>query len=501
MKLVRNLFAGLTNSAWTAIVTFATVPIYLKFVGIEAYGLIGFFATTQALLQLLDLGLAPTINREIARHSASGDTIGAATTLHTLAIIYWLMAALLALLFLIGASTISEHWLGENTLPTKTTANAILLTGLVIACRWPLGLYRGALLGAQRLATASVINIIMVTLSSIGAVAILAFVSATIEAFFLWQLAISLLHVFVLRHATWKVIGHRTLAKFSVSTLKRIWLFSAGMAGVAATGIILAQLDKVLLSNLLGLEAFAHYTLAFMVASGLYILLTPTFSVIYPKLSVFVSEKNIAELEKMYHSGTKILCAVLFPVAITAAFFSHDLVYAWTGNAELAHAVKPIVQIAILGTALNGAMHFPYALQLAFGASHLPLLINIVLIAIFIPLIFLFVEQFGALGGAMAWLCVNAIYLVLGSWITHRSFLKNSGVSWLLRDVAAPLLISSAIILPGGAFVLSLNYGTYINLLCAAGLAGVACTVIAMLMLRDEFEEYKNGARTGLANT
>jgi len=44
---------------------------------------------------------------------------------------------------------------------------------------------------------------------------------------------------------------------------------------------ILMQLDKVLLSKILSLEDFGRYALAGVVASVLYVLLTPTFNVIY----------------------------------------------------------------------------------------------------------------------------------------------------------------------------------------------------------------------------
>ena len=46
---------------------FVFVPVYISYLGIEAYGLIGLFATLQAWLSLLDLGLSPTLNREMAR--------------------------------------------------------------------------------------------------------------------------------------------------------------------------------------------------------------------------------------------------------------------------------------------------------------------------------------------------------------------------------------------------------------------------------------------------
>ena len=177
MTLSRNLLAGLASSIWIALVGFAVVPLYLKFLGIEAYGLIGFLAMTQALLQILDLGLAPTINREVARCSATGDMEQAQTLLHTLATLYWGIASAIAVAIIALAPLISAHWLTANNLPRDTVMHAVMLMGLVIACRWPIGLYLGALMGAQRLTTSSAVSMVMGTLASVGAVAVMAWVS------------------------------------------------------------------------------------------------------------------------------------------------------------------------------------------------------------------------------------------------------------------------------------------------------------------------------------
>ena len=45
----------------------AFIPLYIKYLGIEAYGLIGLFAVLQAWLVLLDMGMSPTLSREMAR--------------------------------------------------------------------------------------------------------------------------------------------------------------------------------------------------------------------------------------------------------------------------------------------------------------------------------------------------------------------------------------------------------------------------------------------------
>ena len=45
------------------------VPFYIRFIGVEGYGLVGFYGTLRATLNsFLDFGLTATINREIARY-------------------------------------------------------------------------------------------------------------------------------------------------------------------------------------------------------------------------------------------------------------------------------------------------------------------------------------------------------------------------------------------------------------------------------------------------
>ena len=48
----------------------AFVPLYIRYLGIEGYGLIGVFAVIQAWLTLLDFGMKPTLGREMARYTA-----------------------------------------------------------------------------------------------------------------------------------------------------------------------------------------------------------------------------------------------------------------------------------------------------------------------------------------------------------------------------------------------------------------------------------------------
>lgn len=471
MTLGRNLLAGLANSIWSALVALAVVPFYLKYLGIEAYGLIGFFVTTQALLQLLDMGMAPTINREVARSSASGDLREAGKLLHTLAVVYWSMAGAIVLLILVLAPLIAEYWLQSRQLSPQTISHAVMLMGLVVACRWPIGLYQGALIGAQRLTISSGINMAMVTIGSLGGVAVLAFISPTIEAFFIWQACVGLVYAIAMRWGAWRIIGRMTEMRFDVDKLKNIWRFSAGMSGVALSGIVFTQLDKVILSKMLGLEEFGHYMLATVVVGGLSVLIAPMFNVIYPRFSALVASGDIEKLTDLYRVGTRLFAAVLFPIAMFLAVFAEDLVRIWTGNPAIASSVAPVISLLAIGSALHGVMFFPYALQLAYGMTRLPLVINAILMIVMVPLIIFLARTYGALGGAMSWLILHLLYMMLGTWLTHRRLLKGVGAQWLFHDVGIPLALSILVGLVGYYATRGTAYSVYVKLICGAMLA------------------------------
>ena len=70
MSVKRNIIANYAGSAVTTLLSVALVPVYIRYLGIEAYALIGLFAVIQAWLTLLDFGMTPTLGREMARFGA-----------------------------------------------------------------------------------------------------------------------------------------------------------------------------------------------------------------------------------------------------------------------------------------------------------------------------------------------------------------------------------------------------------------------------------------------
>lgn len=125
-QLKRNLLANYLGQGWTAVMGLAFVPLYIRYLGMEAYGLIGLFAVMQAWLTLLDMGMTPTLNREMARYTAGAHSPQSIRDLlRSLEILCFSVAALIAVGVWAGSGYLASDWLKAEKLPTTVVAQAI----------------------------------------------------------------------------------------------------------------------------------------------------------------------------------------------------------------------------------------------------------------------------------------------------------------------------------------------------------------------------------------
>lgn len=69
-SLKASVVANYLGQGWNALMGFAFLPVYIHYLGIESFALIGIFGLLQAWLTLLDMGMKPALTREMARFSA-----------------------------------------------------------------------------------------------------------------------------------------------------------------------------------------------------------------------------------------------------------------------------------------------------------------------------------------------------------------------------------------------------------------------------------------------
>jgi len=447
--LKRNIIANYLGQGWVALMGIAFVPMYIRYLGMEAYGLIGLFAVLQACLTLLDLGMTPTLNRELARYTAGAHSAESIRDLvHTFELICAAMAILIVIVLSLASDRIANDWLNPKGLEIRQVATALGVMGLVAALRFQEGLYRGALLGLQKHVWLNAVLAGMATLRGVGAVLVLAYVAPTIHAFFTLQAVVSLLTLVIMRWAVhWQLPATVRRSRFVLREFKETWHFAGGIMATTFLALALTQVDKILLSRLLSLEQFGVYAFAASVAGVLSQLVAPVAQSYFPRFTELVTQGEEKAAVSVYHQGAQLATLVLTPAGLMLIVFGKTLLVAWTGDTQLATQAHALVALMALGTVLNGFMNIPYMLQLAYGWSTLSARINAVAVALVIPGLLVIVPRFGALGAAWVWVGVNTGYVLLGIQLMHKRILPAEKRRWYWQDVFVPCSATASVAL------------------------------------------------------
>jgi O-antigen/teichoic acid export membrane protein len=442
-----NVVANMAGSGWAVLISLAFVPVYLHFLGMEAYGLIGIFLSAVAILSLLDLGLGTVINRELARLSVqAGSAQQMRDMVRTLEVVYWVMGVVIGLVFAALAPFVAMHWVQAQQLSQEAVERAFVIMGIAIAFQWPLTLYSGGLSGLQRQVMLNTMSAVILTIRSAGAAVVLWQVSNTIEAFMAWQVAVNLLQTLVTGVALWRSLPPPNAAdRFKLSLLREVWRFAAGMTGISVMAVILTQLDKVILSKVLTLEAFGYYTLAWRVAVGLYYLAGPVSAAFFPRFSQLAALDDQQELARLYHRSCQFMSVMVLPVTVVLAVFPTEFLLLWTTNAEIAERTHTLLALLLIGTAINGLMTLPLALQLAHGWTRLVFIINTVAVIVLAPMIYFMSLRYGGIGAAWVWIILNCGYVIIMLQMMHRRLLPGHLREWFLVDVGMPLVAALSV--------------------------------------------------------
>jgi O-antigen/teichoic acid export membrane protein len=452
-RLKLNLAANFAGVSWYALLQVACVPLYLKFLGIEAYGLIGFYLMLQAGLQILDFGLSPTMNREMARYSVQPEKAAEARDLvRTLETGYWPIGFAIGAGILAASPLIAKHWIKAGAISPHDIQRAIMLMGILAVFQWPVSFYQGGLMGLGRQVLSNGLNIFFSTLSNAGAVLVLWRISPTIQAFFLWLIAVSVVKVTVLVICLWRSLPAATRPpRIDFERVRGIRRFAVGMSGISICSLILIQSDNVIVSKLFSLRVFGYYSLAGMFGTGLSMVVISVFNTIFPRFSALAAGSEDA-LRQLYYRCTQLMAVLILPLAAVLALFSTQILQLWTRNAAVAHNAGPIMALLVIGSALNGLMTLPYALQLAYGWTSVGLRIAVLLLIVNVPTVWFLARHYGVVGAACVWPGLNGVYMLVGIPLTHRRLLKGGAWQWL-GEVSLPLVPILLIVLIGKAFV------------------------------------------------
>lgn len=445
MSFRRNVVASYASQLYVTLLGIAILPLYLRHMGEESYGLISFFSLLQSWFGLLDLGLTPTISRETARFH--GGTLSARAfrqLFRALASLFFVIAVSGGLLLFFASNWIAHRWLRFEHLPLSQVVLALEIMAASIALRWLSGLYRGVVSGAEQLAWLSGFNAVIATLRFLAVFVSMMIFGFNVTVFFYHQLAVAILETSGLAWRTYSLLPGEAAAVsglgWSLRPVAPLLKFSITIAFTSSVWIVVTQTDKLILSGILPLSEYGYFSLAVLVAGGITLITSPISSALMPRLARLHAEGDEAGFIAIYRQSTRLIGVIAGYATLSLVICAEPVLLAWTGNPTLAHKAAPILQLYAAGNGVLAFGAFPFYLQYARGNLRYHLIGNAILIVLLLPSVVLAAKSFGGIGAGWVWLGINVLYLF--GWVAYVHHRLEPGLHrhWMIDDILKSLV-------------------------------------------------------------
>jgi len=483
MSLRRAVVATYASQAYVTLIGLLLVPVYLRVMGAENYGLVGIFLMLQGWFQLLDVGMTPTISRESARYNSGvGKGEDLVQLVSALQAIFVVVAVVTSLLFLFASAPIARGWLTFGELTELQVTHALQLIGVLVSLRWVSGLFRGVIAGFERMLWLASFNAVVATLRFVLVVPILVYVDGSAATFFIYQVAVAAIEAGVLVWTASRLLPSRPdwiPGREAWNRLSQLSGFALTIAFTGALSIIVTGFDKLILSRVLSLEAYGYFTASILLAGGIAILASPVAMVLQPRLANLAATEADDRLLAVYHGATQTVASVVVPAALVLAAFSHEILWVWSGDPAFASASATTLAAYAVGNAVMTLGALPFQLQYAKGVLRLHLVGSVLFVCAFVPLCTAAAFAYGPVGTGAALIAVASVYLLLWVPRIHSSFGTGLHSRWLLGDLL-PVAVSAGVAVLVLRQVIS---GPDSRALMAAQLAAVSIvSVVAAVM-------------------
>lgn len=441
------------------------MPVYLRYLGAEALGLVGLQVMLQAFMSLLDMGLTPALMREMSRFRAGRIVaVEAARRLRTLEFIFGILAVAVLILLWVGSDWVGGNWLSAAELPEIVIAHCISLIGLATVVRWFSGLYRATLTGLECQNLLNGISVVLATLRFAGVLPLLMYVSTSPEYFFAFQAGIAVLEFAVFATVTHHFIPAKTNIRPDWRSLEDLLPLLKSMSILVVIWVVVTQVDKLILSGLLPLKEYGYFTLANAIASGVLMLAPPLNQVIQPRLNILVERGDEATLTELYRLASQFAVIAFTGLGGAVAFFAEPLLFMWSGSDQVAHMAAPVLFWYGLANAIVGVLVLPFMLQFARGQLRLHVLGNLILLVTLVPALVFAARHWGASGAGRVLFVANLLFLFFWVPLVHRRFLPALEWRWLSRDTL-PIALVMFGVFAVASWLLPVSLDTYEALL------------------------------------
>jgi O-antigen/teichoic acid export membrane protein len=406
MNLRKNSLAVSIGGVIRLVVNLAAIPLLIRLLGIENYGIWTTVNAQIGLLTLAEMGVSTAMLFRLSGFVAVQEDSSIERSLNTGLIMVVLFGFIISLLYFVLIPLIAKTYGSFSSMPglrISLQVSAFVILPKIVS------LYFSSIEAAyQRYDLQAIIETVTTILLQAGTV-IIAWQKGGLPALLIWlllsMLACNLAH-YVISTKSFKIKFN--LLHFSLKEAKSLWCFGIQHWVSSIGSSLFGQMDRILVNAIVGPAASGVYSAATSLAIKINELSAIPVKVITPSVSSELAKRNFQRIQLIYGKATRLNGAIVLLVALPLIFWADWVARIMVTNDSVAAftTILPILAF-IYGIYSLGASGF--FLMLGLGKPKVNAIYGIIgglfLCAAMIPL----ASKLGVLGAAWA----NAAYIIV----------------------------------------------------------------------------------------
>lgn len=481
--LARNSYLNLLGNGLPLVVGLAAIPVIVKGLGTDRFGLLNLAWSIIGYFSLFDLGLGRAITQVVA------EKIGAGAQ-EAIPRLVWTGLALMAALGCVGALTALglAPWLAHSLLKLPDfLRDEAMWSFMALALAVPMVIvaagFVGVLTAVQRFDLVNLLRLPMVAATFLVPVAVLPFSDR------LFPICAALVAVRAIFLAAYFWAAVRALPALAEdigvdrSQIRRLLHFGGWMTVSNVISPFMVYVDRFVIGSLLSAAAVAYYATPYEIVTKLWIVPTAVVSALFPAFAT-AKGRDIARVPELFSTGVRAILFVLAPVVLAIVTFARDGLELWLGG-EFARESTAVMQWLAVGVFLNSLGFSPFALVQGLGRPDLTAKLHAIELPCYLFLLFVLLNALGIQGAAMAWVARVALDSSMLFILSNRLL---PALAYSFKQIMPLLLLSLLFFFVGAllkGFILKVSFYCCATLAIVATAYFISCSLAERRMLKN----------------
>lgn len=414
----RNAASSFLALAWLSLLSIVTIPVYIRLLGVSEWGLVAACASLQILSNFIDAGFSQIVPRWVAQEAQHPERLRQHVSLFRR--LYLGLGLVMFGVLQASADYLAHHWFQVPPGRGDALELAIRIVSFQFLFQFVNNLHIGLWNGLQRQVLANVRACGFGTLKHVAA--LLALIAGAQQA---WVYALAfacvagaevLFNSITVQGMLAPDPASKPVSKIALGPLlKEVSMLSGGIL----VGLLVSQLDRIVLSRTVDVASFGIYTVVATLALAFLQLQSPITRAYFPLIVRDIQKNGRVSTGHLKRMLTATVFTCTLPVLLACVFapniltlWLHDPIVVDTGTAPL--------RLLLLAVALNSLYGCIYQLFIATGKSKLVFQLNLASLLTAAMVIALHGGSGGILLGSTIWLANTSTQLLLGTaWLIN----------------------------------------------------------------------------------